>query len=81
MITLPSQFRINEEVLFWTEYNKPKTVKKAKVVAIKFTESKVLYDIAIETSKKEGYYEAIPMCNIDSCFVHPRNKRKALVKD
>lgn len=38
------------------------------VVAVKFTGGKVLYDLALPNG--EGYfYEAHPLCNVDSYFV------------
>lgn len=69
---MPSRFAINEEVLFWTdpsEVNREEA-KKAKIVAIKFTESKVLYDIAIKAWDIDAYYEVLPLCNVDSCFIY-----------
>ena len=70
----PSRFAINAEVCFCTidqlDKAEPKTTP-AKIVAVTFTDSKVLYDIAL--SNGDGtYYEVLPLMRVDSCLVLPK---------
>lgn len=63
-IQLPSQFQINEEVIF----NASESAKiKATVVGVSFTESKVVYDLLVEHSSGINYY----IESIDSSFISP----------
>ena len=64
----PSRFDIGEEVLF--DGRNGQTKIKAKVIAVKFTESKVYYDV--ELFIRDGYYQN-PICNVDSIFITPIN--------
>lgn len=75
----PSRYAIGEPVYFHPAihdfYSAERIREKAlrgKIVAVRFTESKVLYEIAVDTAVDPGpaeYYEAIPMADVDSYFV------------
>ena len=40
---------------------------RAKVMSVRFTPGKVLYDLAVEDSQSEtGFYEALPLRDVDS---------------
>lgn len=42
----------------------------AKIVAVKFTESKVFYDLALaDSNNEEGFYTVCPLRDVDSCCV------------
>lgn len=41
----------------------------SKIVAIKFSKGKVLYDLALKND--DSFYEELPICNVDSVFVCP----------
>jgi hypothetical protein len=61
---LPSQFQINDEVIF----NASESAKiKAKVAGVSFTESKVFYDLVVEHSEGVHYY----INGADSAFISP----------
>lgn len=47
---------------------------ECKIVAVKFTETKVLYDIAIKGEEGE-FYESLPFIDIDSVFVHSKEEK------
>ena len=64
----PSRFNIGEEVLF---KNFGSDVMKAKIVSVKFTESKVLYGLALWLDDKKNYYTVLPINDVDSVFVQP----------
>ena len=42
---------------------------KCKIVRITFTESKVLYDLALWLNENGSYYETFPICSVDSIFI------------
>lgn len=83
MSMLPSRYPIGSEVYFhpngWMFQDAGRPLKqalKAKVVAVRFTDSKVLYDLALlcrqtdaEDRFYDEYYEAIPLRDVDSTFV------------
>lgn len=83
MSLLPSRYPIGAEVYFhpngWIfQYaGRPVTqALRAKVVSVRFTDAKVLYDLALlcrqtdaEDRFYDEYYEAIPLRDVDSTFV------------
>lgn len=75
---LPSRYAIGEPVFFhpaihdFTPDQVQKHALKAKIMAVRFTKSKVLYELALDTALDPGpaeYYEAIPLADVDSYFV------------
>lgn len=83
MSMLPSRYAIGAEVYFhpdgWMFEHAGRPLKqalKAKIVSVRFTSSKVLYDLALlcrqtdsEDRFYDEYYEAIPLRDVDSTFV------------
>ncbi|ASD50367.1 hypothetical protein FDI24_gp088 [Acidovorax phage ACP17] len=76
----PSRFAIGEPVMFSADLNDPSVGSPSgpslallcKVVAVKFDGPKVLYDLAVADPQSEtGFYEVLPLCNVDSYFVYP----------
>jgi hypothetical protein len=75
---LPSRYSIGEPVFFhpaihdFTPEQIAKNALRAKIVGVRFTEDKVLYELALDTALDPGepeYYEAIPLADVDSYFV------------
>jgi hypothetical protein len=50
-------------------YETDDTAIVAQIVAIKFTASKVLYDLAVSCTEPGEFYNAKPLCNVDSFMV------------
>lgn len=83
MSELPSRYPIGAEVYFhpdgWTFQYAGRPLNqalKAKVTSVRFTDAKVLYDLALlcrQTDSQDRfydeYYEAIPLRDVDSTFV------------
>jgi hypothetical protein len=76
--SLPSRYAIGEPVYFhpaihdFTPDQVQQHALKAKIMAVRFTKSKVLYELALDTALDPGpaeYYEAIPLADVDSYFV------------
>lgn len=69
-----SRVAIGETVVFNPDCNYPAAVGctvLAKVVGVRFTESKVLYDLALACSELGGWYTALPLRDVDSIMVSP----------
>lgn len=73
---LPSRCKIGDIVLFQPDLSAVDVgragVIRAKVVGVRFTESKVLYDLALANSDEDcPWYDAIPVRDVDSVMVKP----------
>lgn len=69
---LSSKFAIGDTVVFNPDCNfhpGSTTTVLAKVVGIRFTESKVLYDLALACAELGGWYTALPLRDVDGIMV------------
>lgn len=69
-----SKFNIGDIVIFQPNLTNNSSYAgsvMAKIVAVKFTESKVFYDLALadRNNEEEGFYTACPLRDVDSYCV------------
>lgn len=84
--SLPSRYAIGEVVYFHpeiTDMNPEEAERRAilaQIISVSFSQSKVKYELALDTSVDPGepeFYDALPVAGVDSYFV----KSKADVAD
>jgi len=68
----PSRYALGDEVWFQPDLSKIQKndgAVRAQVINVKFTETKVLYDVALWDEKSCRVYDVLPLCNVDSIML------------